>query len=98
MTGVVSGLGYAVERIRETSLDDWTPYDELPGIGAMDPLAEQKYVAAAKLCSATFNGVAGRQTLDWMIQNFLLQMSRPDAGDDAMFRDGQANVVKQILY
>jgi|TARA_Y100000310_G_scaffold327163_1_gene393106 hypothetical protein len=88
-------LDVAVDRLLES---DWSPHTDLRDLGLSDPVETAKYEAAARLCASTFNSIAGQKTLEWMIGNFLMQMTEPQSGEQAAFRDGQANVVKQILY
>jgi hypothetical protein len=88
----MANLQKAVERLQSA---DWSPYADLLPTPTADVA---KYEAAAKLIFQTFTSPAGRKTLDWLIGSFAMRMTEPESGTQAAFREGQANVVRQILY
>lgn len=55
----------------------------------------EKALSIARSIAATFARGNGKKTLNWMIQNFLLQA--PGLGEEAAIREGQRSVVIQIL-
>jgi len=83
---------YAADRLRT---GDWEVWNDAPPV---DPAAQAKYDSANRLIFATFTSPAGRKTLDWMIANFLLGMTKPEDNTSAEYKLGQESVVKQILY
>lgn len=83
---------YAAERLQQGG---WEVFAE---IAPPDPQVQAKFVAANRIIHATFTSPAGRQTLDWMIGNFLLAQNPPGDDTTAAFKLGQESVVKQILY